>query len=513
MDLEISDCGSSNDREMDTLEGEIYAQVLSERGHDLATYAGYSYVKPRRPGIDAARLNVWGTGQDIGYRLIADNRTDQRAQVRFCVSVQDSGGRVLGKEARFDVAADPRSRAARRICFSLDRNGTYALAYRAETGQRAFDGEIDFAVVPPEDQELASTSPFGLHAGHCRLLQAANMRWSRNGQVIFAELLSDAENRDWTTLEQVLHAAERHRLMLIPVIQCNPEKRWTANPLKDYTRFRAFVRDLVAEFKQRQKIWEIVNEPNIEGFSPEQYMQVLEAGYHGAKEADPDCTLVMGGTSLIDMPYIRRLGQLGLTGLCDVLSVHPYYPAEPPEGELLSKLRELQQWRDREAAGKPMWSTEIAWWTAGEEGVVDEPTLLDYLVRSSVLQLAHDQEVVLWTVGADRMWSTNLHKAGLYRVDLTPKDTYVAFAALSRLLSGKQFVGSPDRGEGIFACSFEGRGERIEAVWSAGEEREVEVQTRGPSTVLDVFANPVESLPAGGGAVRAGRTPVFVLER
>ena len=512
MNVKIRDCGivRDGDREMDTLEGEVFPRVLSEQGLDLATYAGYSYVRPKLVGPDVARLNVFGTGQEIGYRLLVDNLTDEQTKIKFLLSVRNSSGRTLGEAAPIAVVVPPRQRTAQRIAFSLDSNGTYVLAYRAETPHRSFEGKINFAVVPPQNPELAAVSPFGLHAGHCRLLEAANMRWARNGQLVFAEELSDRENRDWTTFEQVLHAAERHRITLIPVIQCNPTKRWTAAPLKEYNRFRSFVRDLVDHFKDRQKVWEIVNEPNIEGFSPEQYFEALEAGYRGAKQADPHCTLVMGGTAYIDMPYIQRLGELGLAELCDVVSVHPYYPGEPPEGELLVKLKEVQKWRDRQSPGKPMWSTEIAWWTGGKDKV-DPQTLCNYLARSTILQLAYGQEVVLWTTGVDRQWDPRLVDSGLYRLDFTPKENYVVFAALSRLLSGKQFVGVSDRGKEVFAFRFEGRGESVEALWTTGEDREVDMLVGKPSTLLDAFANQIEEYPAGEVRIPLSQTPVYVL--
>jgi hypothetical protein len=511
--IKILDGGPANDRQLDTLEGELLPRVHPERGLDLATYAGYSYIKPKLVGTDVARLSVFGTRQEIGYRVIADNRTANQAKVRFRICVRDSADKSLAEPTTIEVLSGPGETTARRICFSLDLNGTYVLAWGAQTGQLSFEGESHFAVVPPEERELAATSPFGLHAGHCRMLEAANMRWVRNGQIVFAEELSDQENREWTTFEQVLHAAEQHGITLICVIQCNSTKRWTAKPLKDYSRFRVFVRDLVAEFKSRQKVWEIVNEPNVEGFSSEQYIKALEAGYLGAKEADPECTLMMGGTSRIDMPYIKRLGELGLGGLCDVISVHPYYPAEPPEGKLLSKLQELRAWRDDKAAGKSMWSTEIAWETGGEHGV-DGGTLRDYLVRSSILQLAHAQEMVLWSIGADRQWSPPWVKSGLYRGDLTPKDTFVAFAALSRLLAGKRFIGSAERGKGVFALRFEGPGECIEALWRAdGQSEEVTVPIRRPCTLLDIFANRLDECSTGELQVAVGPTPVFMLEQ
>ena len=514
MDVKISDRGPVDDRELDTLEQEVLPRVLSERGLDVATYSGYSYIRPKRVGMDAGRLCVFGAGQEIGFLLMVDNGTDQEATATFQVSVRNGGGAAVAETTAFEVVSPPRGRATRRICFSLERNGIYTLSYRARTAQRVFEGKVGFAVVPPEDPQIAAASPLGLHAGHCRLLQAANMQWARNGQLVFAEQLSDRENRDWNTFEHVLHTAQRHRITLIPVIQCNPTKAWHARPLKDYTRFEAYVRDLVGAFKDRQKIWEIVNEPNHEQFSPEQYVEALEAGYRGAKQADPDCTLVMGGTGCTDMmDFIRQLGERGVAKFCDVVSMHPYSFDAPPEDEMCSKVTQFRAWRDANAPGKPMWSTEISWKT-NQEPLVDQPTLRDYIVRSTVLQLALGQEVVLWCPGSDRPWDWPWTFSGLYEVDFTPKETYVALAALSRLLSGKQCLGRVERGEGVFAFAFEGRGEHVEALWVPdGSARQIDVTLPNPCVLLDVCANPFLECPAGQVAVPLGPTPVFLLEQ
>ena len=86
----------------------------------------------------------------------------KQAKVRFHICVRDSAGKSLAEPTTIEVLSGAGETTARRICFSLDLNGTYVLDWRAETGQLSFEGESHFAVVPPEDRELAATSPFGL---------------------------------------------------------------------------------------------------------------------------------------------------------------------------------------------------------------------------------------------------------------------------------------------------------------------------------------------------------------
>ena len=123
MDVKISDRGPVDDRKLDTLEQEVLPRVLSERGLDVATYSGYSYIRPKRVGMDAGRLCVFGAGQEIGFRLMVDNGTDQEATATFQVSVRNGGGAAVAETTAFEVVSPPRDRATRRICFSLERNG------------------------------------------------------------------------------------------------------------------------------------------------------------------------------------------------------------------------------------------------------------------------------------------------------------------------------------------------------------------------------------------------------
>ena len=98
-----------------------------------------------------------------------------------------------------------------------------------------------------------------------------------------------------------------------------------------------FVRDLVARYGTRVSSYEMWNEPNLGDFwrggpDPAEYAAVLRAGYLGAKEADPDVTIVGGSLSQNDVGYTNALydeirkypDAYAHDDFFDAYGVHPY---------------------------------------------------------------------------------------------------------------------------------------------------------------------------------------------
>ena len=117
---------------------------------------------------------------------------------------------------------------------------------------------------------------------------------------------------------------------------------------------------------------EVGNEPG--SYSGEDYRIIFENMAKGFKEGDPKmkvvtCNVVNHKKGGYDQD-IRSLE--GLENLIDVLNIHTYamaamwptykrsYP-EDPKITFLKDVNELIEWRDKHAAGKPIWVTEFGW--------------------------------------------------------------------------------------------------------------------------------------------------------
>ncbi len=103
---------------------------------------------------------------------------------------------------------------------------------------------------------------------------------------------------------------------------------WTSAPPRDLNEFSEYVRRTVEHYRDRIHVWEIWNEPYGSGFfsgPPEEYAEVLKAGYRACKQADPTCT-VLGLSCYPGLPdWIDRVLAAAGTDHMDALSYHTYY--------------------------------------------------------------------------------------------------------------------------------------------------------------------------------------------
>ena len=118
---------------------------------------------------------------------------------------------------------------------------------------------------------------------------------------------------------------------------------------------------------------EIGNEPG--KWSDADYARMLKSMAAGVREGDPKlkiatCNLTAGKSG----GYEKSVTCLeDLEGFYDILSIHSYaqlenwptwkrsYPEDPALPRYLKDIEDLCQWRDRHAAGKPVWITEFGY--------------------------------------------------------------------------------------------------------------------------------------------------------
>ena len=100
---------------------------------------------------------------------------------------------------------------------------------------------------------------------------------------------------------------------------------------KDTVPFHDFVKALCARYPE-MKYLELWNEPHLPGYSifwqkssPEQFVDLLKAGYTGAKEANPGVTVLMGGIGMRYLPFYEQFVQLGGVDWYDQMDTHCGY--------------------------------------------------------------------------------------------------------------------------------------------------------------------------------------------
>jgi uncharacterized protein YegL len=208
-----------------------------------------------------------------------------------------------------------------------------------------------------------------------------------------------------------------------------------------------YVREVVQRYRGAIHYWEIWNEENIEDFwkplpSETDYAQLLRAAYETIKQEDPGATVLLGGTSGVDLDWIDRVVRAsGGVQYFDVVNVHPYIwdkndPWCSPERRAL---REYIAPSTR--YGKPVWLTEIGWSTP-PDGQITESLQARYLMRAYMISMT--------TPGIEKIFWYNFRNSdtgnldednyGLVRRDFSQKETFYAYQAMARALEGAQFA-------------------------------------------------------------------------
>jgi Cellulase (glycosyl hydrolase family 5)/Bacterial Ig domain len=223
-----------------------------------------------------------------------------------------------------------------------------------------------------------------------------------------------------------------------------------ANP-QDYA---AFVGGLALRWGPRVAAYEIWNEEDAPGWwvgapEPAAYAALLRATYPVVKAAEPNATVLVGGLTGNDYPFVEALYADGAKGSFDAVAVHTDTAcnvASPYEFLRLSDERMMPDsflaYREVHAAmlaagdDKPIWMTELSWRTTGAEcsegawagqklqGVTEEQQA-SYLAQAYHC-LAQDPyvQVALWFPLQDE----GADVAGLLRSNGSRKPSFAAMA-------------------------------------------------------------------------------------
>jgi polysaccharide biosynthesis protein PslG len=248
-------------------------------------------------------------------------------------------------------------------------------------------------------------------------------------------------------LDVTAAAAERLGMQLLVQIGCAPTwaggTGYNSYP-QDPAQFQRVAHYLATRYKGKVAAWEIWNEPNCIGGcsngSPQQFVNILKAGYQGIKTADPHALVISGGVSGNDADWIKKMYAAGAHGHFDALAVHPYQdpantPPNAPSQDNKYRLTSLPLVRAQMIhngdANKPIWLTEFGWTTAntGPRIGVNPTTQAHYLQQA--INLIHTTYPYVthafWYCLRDRDDSTPYeNNFGLLYLDGTPKPAYTA---------------------------------------------------------------------------------------
>ncbi len=228
-------------------------------------------------------------------------------------------------------------------------------------------------------------------------------------------------------------------------------KTWRPRNAQDYADFMRFVVD---RYSQRGvHAYEVWNEPNLERFWPSgvnaaQYVELLKAAYPAIKQADPSATVVLGGLSKSDYPYLERLYDAGAKPYFDVAAVHPYTGRVQPGAcwnqggtsrRAIDAFCSLEEVRKVMVANgdsaKKVWLTEFGWSSYQGEWGVSEANQAKYLTEALVKLESYPWVEKAFIYGFRNLYWSNDNAAdieanfGLVRTDYSAKPALRAITA------------------------------------------------------------------------------------
>lgn len=436
-----------------------------------------------------------------------------------------------------DVPALPAGgEAAVELAFEAPRYGFYTVRASVESeGGAESAAATSFAAVAPlsgvedgrgPDQDPDTLVGFSTHYDflgsdalreqEAELIRLSGAKLVRN-DFLWDKIEPRKGEYDWSLYDDIVAANEENGLNLIGLLAYSAT--WASSgpegaemrehyPPRTVSEYADFVYRTVSRYKKSVHLWEIWNEPNLDGFfrptqDAEAYVELLKAGYLAAKRADPMATVVMSGLSGTGGGYLDEMVQLGAADYTDAVVIHPYQAGNPEAGD--SFVHDIASVRAK-MPGKPVWLTEWGWRT-DEQGAGNQAL---YTVKGYLLAHAMDVEknaLYSFNIATDTQFGLADSNAGG-----EVKPVYPAVAALNRALAGRSYAGDVPLGsDGVAALAFEGRGiDPVLALWSATPQT-VKLAARRSLKVYDFYGNETTLEPANGeAAISVSERPVYV---
>ncbi|MBU7004647.1 MAG: glycosyl hydrolase 53 family protein, partial [Theionarchaea archaeon] len=347
---------------------------------------------------------------------------------------------------------------------------------------------VMFPIVQGGSLEEADRSYFGVNHGHnFSIMVEGGLLWHRQ-DFTWNSIEHEKGIFDFEQYDEVVEETAEVGVRILGILDYSAEWASSAPTTWDHARDRAppknledwsnYVFKTVEHFKGRVSHWEVWNEPNTNFFwlpkkDAQGYTNLLRAAYVAAKQADPQCVVLIGGMIGFgpeDLEYIEEIYSRGGGSYFDVFAWHPY-PGDPNPcldqfnfTEFMAELKGIiSRYGDEH---KEIWFTEIAWGIGPNTTREDQA---NYLVRSYVLSFAE---------GVDRFFWFNFRGppqeegSALLDYDFTPRPAFNAHANLAELLSGAIYDREIELKD-AHCHSFSKNDERIVFAWVPWDSKDV----------------------------------------
>ncbi|MBN1420299.1 MAG: discoidin domain-containing protein [Planctomycetes bacterium] len=326
-----------------------------------------------------------------------------------------------------------------------------------------------------------------------RLAALAGINWIRD-RLRWREIQPRSDTfAEATTYDSSADIHAREGVKVLQVFHDTPE--WAVEEGGRRGRFPgdlrvlyAFARAMGERFRGRVQAWEPWNEANVRSFGGhtiDEMCSLQKAAYLGFRAGDPEA--IVGWNAYAGVPaagHTREVIENEAWPYFDTYNIHTY---DLPHTY-------LENWAPaREAAcGRPLWITESdrgikhdgrgPWFDLAPR---DERHKAEFMAQSYASSLFAGASRHFHFILGNYQESGNGVQFGLLRLDLTPRPSYIALAAVGRLLAGARCLGrlppavEPNAHVIAFRARPDGRERDVLVAWA---EKQADWPERGKTT-------------------------------
>lgn len=179
---------------------------------------------------------------------------------------------------------------------------------------------------------------------------------------------------DWTFWDNLVSAAEKSRIGLIPYVAYTP--KWAARdphdfwkqPPRDPRLYSDFMNRIVSRYRGRIRSWEIWNEPDNKDYwtgTAAEFASLATLAARSIREADPAAVLVLGGMANGPGEFLRSLLTAHhIDRYVDVVAVHAYPESwlnERAETIFDDWIPAIRSMIDENRSGADLWLNEMGY--------------------------------------------------------------------------------------------------------------------------------------------------------
>lgn len=476
--------------------------------------------EPIELGFNTGRYgNVFTAADQTAIDISARNTSRTAAAITVRAQVTDYWDRPLPPQA---VTLHVPAGAANTSRLPLDLPpGFYRAHFSWTESGREHSRVLRLAVIEPFAH---ADSPFGLNHGPTtaeatRQIRQAGVTWVRDWAVNWEWAEPQPGQRSFAGIDPHIQRLRDTNMNVLSLLPANPSTNWAseapadieaklwyrlAYAPKEPARLFDFVGEAAARYRSSIEYWEFLNEPlwvpdfclpKKGNYTVKHYIALLKGASAAIHQANPNAKVVGGLAIQSEMPFGDEFIKAGGLDYVDILNLHPYAGKRVPETFIPDLLR-IRGVLDEYAARKTIWATETAYYGIDEFPylpwqppvdhfaanllLADERQASDYLVRFSVIMLAHGVEKVFWhepisgdaNVGTKDIENVFIAPGGL------PRKSYAAVSALANVLGpAPVFAGqwlmpkavTEAAAKNLLGYAFKAGRHAVLIAWSAGD--------------------------------------------